>query len=105
MTSSDELFAAAQRLMPGGVNSPVRAFRGVGGTPFFVAHAQGARLTDVDGRRYFRWKRSTRPAVSRNFCFPVKKGWHLEQTSTRIDGTVERVWMTSPQLQVIVVST
>jgi hypothetical protein len=36
---------------------------------------------------------------------PVKKGWHLEQISTRIAGRVERVWMTSPQLQVIVVST
>jgi hypothetical protein len=53
---------------------------------------------------YFCWKRSTRPAVSRNLCFPVKKGWHLEQTSTLMVGTVERVWMTSPQLQVIVVS-
>ena len=36
--------------MPGGVNSPVRAFRGVGGAPFFVARAEGARLVDVDGR-------------------------------------------------------
>jgi glutamate-1-semialdehyde 2,1-aminomutase len=39
---SDALFETAQRLMPGGVNSPVRAFRGVGGTPFFVARAEGA---------------------------------------------------------------
>src|SRR2546425_2572796 len=37
-------------VLPGGVNSPVRAFRAVGGTPFFVARAAGARLTDVDGR-------------------------------------------------------
>jgi hypothetical protein len=56
-------------------------------------------------RLYFRWKRSTRPAVSMNFCFPVKKGWHFEQTSTRMSGLVERVRMTSPQAQVIVVST
>jgi glutamate-1-semialdehyde 2,1-aminomutase len=52
VSSSDELFAAAQRLMPGGVNSPVRAFRGVGGTPFFVARAAGARVFDVDGQSY-----------------------------------------------------
>ena len=39
MSRSESLFSSAQRLMPGGVNSPVRAFRGVGGTPFFVARA------------------------------------------------------------------
>ena len=44
MTRSDALFERAQRLIPGGVNSPVRAFRGVGGTPLFVARAEGARL-------------------------------------------------------------
>jgi len=52
MTGSDALFERAQRLMPGGVNSPVRAFRGVGGTPFFVARAEGAHILDVDGRSY-----------------------------------------------------
>ncbi|HEX7958177.1 MAG TPA: hypothetical protein VF508_14615, partial [Pyrinomonadaceae bacterium] len=51
-SSSEELFARATRLMPGGVNSPVRAFRGVGGTPRFIATAQGATMTDVDGRAY-----------------------------------------------------
>jgi hypothetical protein len=40
-----------------------------------------------------------------SFCFPVKKGWHLEQTSTRISGLVDRVRMTSPHAQVMVVST
>ncbi len=52
MTRSEELFRRATALLPGGVNSPVRAFRAVGGTPFFVARAAGARLTDVDGRDY-----------------------------------------------------
>jgi glutamate-1-semialdehyde 2,1-aminomutase len=52
VTRSAELFDRAQQLLPGGVNSPVRAFRAVGGTPFFVARASGARLTDVDGRTY-----------------------------------------------------
>jgi len=49
---SSALFAAAQRVMPGGVSSPVRAFRGVGGTPRFVARGAGPRVVDVDGNEY-----------------------------------------------------
>jgi glutamate-1-semialdehyde 2,1-aminomutase len=49
---SEELFARAQTLVPGGVNSPVRAFRGVGGTPRFIERGEGARLIDVDGNAY-----------------------------------------------------
>ena len=49
---SQALLARAQQVMPGGVNSPVRAFRAVGGTPLFIASAHGAYLTDVDGNRY-----------------------------------------------------
>ena len=49
---SRALFERAQRLMPGGVNSPVRAFRAVGGAPFFVARGEGCFLWDVDGNRY-----------------------------------------------------
>jgi len=49
---SSELFARAQKRIPGGVNSPVRAFRNVGGYPFFVARAEGARIWDVDGIEY-----------------------------------------------------
>jgi glutamate-1-semialdehyde 2,1-aminomutase len=49
---SAELFERARGVLPGGVNSPVRAFRAVGGTPFFVARAAGCRLTDADGRSY-----------------------------------------------------
>ncbi|HLW18613.1 MAG TPA: glutamate-1-semialdehyde 2,1-aminomutase [Actinomycetota bacterium] len=49
MSRSDDLFKRAQEAIPGGVNSPVRAFRAVGGTPRFIASAKGARLTDVDG--------------------------------------------------------
>ncbi|GAA3605761.1 glutamate-1-semialdehyde 2,1-aminomutase [Marihabitans asiaticum] len=51
-TQSQQLFDRALEVIPGGVNSPVRAFRGVGGTPRFVASAKGAYLTDVDGNRY-----------------------------------------------------
>jgi len=51
-TKSEALLARGQRIVPGGVNSPVRAFRGVGGTPRFMAKANGARLTDADGNEY-----------------------------------------------------
>ena len=49
---SAELFARARAITPGGVNSPVRAFGAVGGTPVFMASGSGAYLTDVDGRQY-----------------------------------------------------
>ena len=62
-TNSDALFAKAQRVIPGGVNSPVRAFRGVGGTPFFVAKAEGCRITDVDGRTYIDFLGSWGPLI------------------------------------------
>ena len=60
---SAELFARAVELMPGGVNSPVRAFRGVGGTPRFIREAQGAILTDVDGRTYIDYVGSWGPMI------------------------------------------
>ena len=47
---SEKLFAAATRILPGGVNSPVRAFKSVGGTPIFVEKGRGAHLQDADGR-------------------------------------------------------
>ncbi len=52
MTRSEELFARARTVIPGGVDSPVRAFGGVGGTPVFAARGEGAYLIDVDGNRY-----------------------------------------------------
>ncbi len=52
------LFERAQRRIPGGVNSPVRAFRSVGGTPYFVARAEGAHVWDVEGRRYLDYVQS-----------------------------------------------
>src|SRR3546814_6672245 len=52
MTSSATLFERAQKTIPGGVNSPVRAFRAVGGTPRFIASADGAYLVDAEGQRY-----------------------------------------------------
>ena len=63
MSRSQTLFTSAARLMPGGVNSPVRAFRGVGGTPFFVARASAARIEDVDGRSYIDFLGSWGPLI------------------------------------------
>src|SRR3989440_3781348 len=60
---SSKLFARATELMPGGVNSPVRAFRGVGGTPLFIASASGATITDVDGRTYIDYVGSWGPMI------------------------------------------
>jgi glutamate-1-semialdehyde 2,1-aminomutase len=60
---SQELFAAAQLRIPGGVNSPVRAFRGVGGEPFFVDHAAGAKIRDVDGHEYIDYVGTWGPAI------------------------------------------
>ena len=60
---SDELFTTARNLIPGGVNSPVRAFRGVGGTPRFINSARGATITDVDGRTYIDYVGSWGPMI------------------------------------------
>jgi len=62
-TKSDQLFAIAQNLIPGGVNSPVRAFRGVGGTPRFIRSARGATITDVDGKTYIDYVGSWGPMI------------------------------------------
>ena len=64
MTShSSEFFARAQKRIPGGVNSPVRAFRNVDGAPFFVARAEGAKIWDVDGNEYIDYVGSWGPAI------------------------------------------
>ena len=60
---SQDLFRRAQSLMPGGVNSPVRAFKSVGGEPFFVQRAEGAHLIDVDGNRYIDYVGSWGPMI------------------------------------------
>ena len=60
---SAELIARAARSIPGGVNSPVRAFKGVGGTPVFFEHGEGAYLTDVDGNRYVDYVGSWGPMI------------------------------------------
>src|SRR5450432_48097 len=63
MTTNAELFERAKRVIPGGVNSPVRAFRAVGGTPRFIARADGAYLFDAEGRRYIDYIGSWGPMI------------------------------------------
>lgn len=63
MTISEQLFRKAQKVIPGGVNSPVRAFKGVGGTPVFIRKAQGAYITDSDDKTYIDYVGSWGPMV------------------------------------------
>lgn len=68
-TSSRKLFDKARTLMPGGVNSPVRAFRAVGGEPIFIACGKGSKITDVDGHTYIDYVMSWGPLVL-GHCHP-----------------------------------
>jgi glutamate-1-semialdehyde 2,1-aminomutase len=68
-TRSEELFRRAQQRIPGGVNSPVRAFRSVGGTPRFIRRGSGCRITDVDGNTYVDCIGSWGPLIL-GHCFP-----------------------------------
>lgn len=64
MSRSQQLFDQAQQVIPGGVNSPVRAFRAVGGTPLFIERAEGPYLFDADGRRYIDYVLSWGPMIA-----------------------------------------
>ena len=85
MSKSDELYERAQRIAPGGVHSPVRAFRSVGGTPVFMTGGKGARLTDVDGREYTDYCMAFGPLILGHQNEPVRaaviealgRGWSL----------------------------
>jgi len=63
MSRSQQLFEQAQKTIPGGVNSPVRAFKGVGGSPLFIEKADGAIVTDVDGKEYIDYVGSWGPMI------------------------------------------
>lgn len=64
MSLSEKLFLKAQKVIPGGVNSPVRAFKSVGGTPPFIREAEGAFITDVDGNKYIDYVASWGPMIA-----------------------------------------
>jgi glutamate-1-semialdehyde 2,1-aminomutase len=71
MNTSPELFKNAQKYLPGGVNSPVRAFRGVGGEPFFVQSAQGSKIQTVEGRKLIDYVGTWGPAILGHAPDPV----------------------------------
>ncbi|GAB3786776.1 glutamate-1-semialdehyde 2,1-aminomutase [Spirosoma horti] len=73
MTTSEQLFEKAKTLIPGGVNSPVRAFRAVGGSPLFIKSAKGPYLFDEDGRQYIELINSWGPMILGHAFEPVEK--------------------------------
>lgn len=113
MTRSAELYAKAQQYIPGGVNSPVRAFRGVGGTPVFMTRAEGAYIYDADGQRYIDYIGSWGPmiaghahpqvvqavqqAAERGLSFgcPTGAETELAERICRLFPSIERVRLTS----------
>lgn len=78
---SEALFAEAIKHIPGGVNSPVRGFRAVGGTPFFAASASGARVTDVDGNTYIDYVGTWGPAILGHAALPIIRA--IQSTAER----------------------
>src|SRR5580692_6856662 len=75
-TKSEEWFERAQAHIPGGVNSPVRAFRGVGGTPLFIQRGEGSHLIDVDGNSYIDYICSWGPLILGHLPPPVVDALH-----------------------------
>jgi len=112
-TISQELWNRASARIPGGVNSPVRAFRGVGGEPFFVNKAQGCTITDVDGREYIDFVGTWGPAIlghapqividavtetakhGTSFGIPNPLEVEMAETICRMVPSVEKVRMTN----------
>jgi glutamate-1-semialdehyde 2,1-aminomutase len=106
---SDRLFAAASRILPGGVDSPVRAFKAVGGTPLFISRARGSRIEDVDGNTYIDYVMSWGPLIhghapkgllkaltaaaarGTSFGAPTELETHLAQRVVTLMPSMERV--------------
>ncbi len=111
MTKSEELFEKARTLIPGGVNSPVRAFRAVGGTPLFIKSAKGPYIYDEDDRQYIElinsWgpmilghafepvEKAVRDAIQYSFSFgaPTRKEVEMAELITQMVPSVEKVRM------------
>lgn len=111
MSTSEELFEKAKTLIPGGVNSPVRAFRAVGGTPRFIKSAKGPYLYDEDGQQYIElinsWgpmilghafepvEQAVRDAIQHSFSFgaPTRKEVEMAELITTMVPSVEKVRM------------
>ncbi len=80
ISKSQELFSRAQQSIPGGVNSPVRAFKSVGGTPLFISKAKGAYLYDADGNKYIDYIASWGPMILGHAYEPVIKAIQEQAT-------------------------
>jgi glutamate-1-semialdehyde 2,1-aminomutase len=111
MTKSEQLFEKAKTLIPGGVNSPVRAFRSVGGTPLFIKSAKGPYIYDEDGRQYIElinsWgpmilghafepvEKAVRDAIQHSFSFgaPTRKEVEMAELITDMVPSIEQVRM------------
>lgn len=111
MTKSEELFEKAKTLIPGGVNSPVRAFRAVGGTPLFIKSAKGPYIYDEDGQQYIElinsWgpmilghafapvEEAVRDAIKDSFSFgaPTRKEVEMAELITTMVPSIEKVRM------------
>ena len=109
MSGSDDLFEQAQSLIPGGVNSPVRAFRSVGGKPIFIAKGEGSRIWDVDGKQYIDYVGSWGPLIfghrppetlqalrevleiGTSFGAPTKREVDLARLITQLVPSIEKV--------------
>ncbi|HEV8151126.1 MAG TPA: glutamate-1-semialdehyde 2,1-aminomutase, partial [Gemmatimonadales bacterium] len=106
---SDALFTAAQRVLPGGVNSPVRAFRGVGGTPRFIARGSGAYLEEVDDKRYVDLVLSwgplilghAHPAVVRAITEAAGRGTSYGAPTEAETRLAERIVATFPSIEMV----
>ena len=81
ISKSKELFERAQASIPGGVNSPVRAFKSVGGTPIFLKNAKGAYLFDADGNKYIDYINSWGPMILGHAFEPVVEA--IQKKSSR----------------------
>ncbi len=87
INKSEQLFSRAQRSMPGGVNSPVRAFKSVGGTPIFMQRAKGAYLYDADGNKYIDYINSWGPMILGHAFEPVVEAIQKKAVDSTSFGT------------------
>ena len=106
-TTNAELFEAARRVIPGGVNSPVRAFGSVGGTPYFVERAEGPYVFDVEGRRYLDFVQSygaiilghAHPAVTEAVAKAAADGTSYGAPTEREVALAERIASAAPGVE------
>ena len=112
LQKSRRLFDRARKVIPGGVNSPVRAFKGVGGDPLFIAKAKGARIWDVDGQSYLDYVLSwgpmilghAHPLVVSSLRAAVQKGTSFgapTELEVRLSGLIKRAFPSMDQIRLV----